>query len=259
MGPPGAVLYVDGGVVVTQITEARPVLVGYTAYTSNGAIGSRTIANARCNAEYAGTHLCTQTEFRNSRSLQPIPGGVGAWIDYASATTSNDPDPSVPCNNWTAGAGGSYQSAIALPTGVTVANTSATPNCGNVLPLACCTSPSYVRLRGYTAFTSTGAIGSRTIANSRCNTEYPGSHLCNQTEFRLARSLTAIPGGVGAWIDYALSTTSTDPDPSVPCNNWTAGAGGSYQSAIALPTGVTVANTSATPNCGNTLPLACCD
>ena len=87
MGPPGAVLYVDGGIVLTQAVEIRPVLLGYTAYVSNGAIGSRTIANARCNTEYPGTHLCNQTEFRLARSLLPI-AGAGAWLDYAYNATS---------------------------------------------------------------------------------------------------------------------------------------------------------------------------
>ena len=257
--PAGAVLYLDGGVVLTQPVDNRPVLKGYTTFVSTGAIGSRTVANSLCHAEYPGTHLCTQTEFRVSRSIQAIPGGIGAWLDYANASTSNDPDPSVPCNGFTAGTGGTYTSAIALPTGTSANNASAIPNCGNTLPLACCTSPSSVRLRGYTAFTSTGAIGSRTIANAKCNAEFVGTHLCNQTEFRVARSIQAIPGNVGAWLDYASGSTSTDPDPSVPCNGFTAGSGGTYTSAIALPTGTTANNTSATPNCGNTLPLACCD
>ena len=110
-----------------------------------------------------------------------------------------------------------------------------------------------------TVFTSNGAIGSRTIANGRCNTEFPGTHLCNQTEFRLARSLLPVPGGVGAWLDFAYGATTTDPDFSVPCSNFTAGVGGGSTAAIALPTGTTVSNVSAVPNCGSTLPLACCD
>ena len=128
----------------------------------------------RRSAEYPGTHLCTQTEFRNSRSLQAIPGGVGGWLDCAQSSTSNDLDFNAP-------------------------------------------------------------------------------------EFRVARSLLSIPGSVGAWLDYAISSTSTDPDFNAPCNNFTAGTGGTYGSAIALPTGVTAGNTNGLPNCGSTLPLACCD
>jgi hypothetical protein len=259
MGPPGAVLYVDGGIVLTQQTEVRPVLLGYTTFTSAGNIGSRTIANARCNTEFAGTHLCNTTEFRMARSLLAIPGGVGAWLDFAYSGTTMDPDFSVPCNNFTHAASGSYNAAIALPNGTTTTNASAALGCGLTLPLACCTSPSYARLRGYTAFTSSGNIGSRTVANSRCNSEFSGTHLCNTTEFRLARSLLAIPGGVGAWLDFAYSGTSTDPDFSVPCNNFTHAASGSYNAAIALPNGTTTTNASAALGCGLTLPLACCD
>jgi hypothetical protein len=251
------VLYLDGGVVFTQPLDVRPVLMGYTAFVSSGAIGSRTIANARCNTEFPNTHLCNTTEFRLSRSILPLPG-IGAWLDFAYSGTSNDPDVSVPCNNFTFSAAGSWNAAIALPTGVTAINTSTVPNCASTLPLACCTSPSYSRLRGYTAFTSTGAIGSRTIANARCHTEFPGTHLCNTTEFRLSRSILSMPG-IGAWLDFAYSGTSTDPDVSVPCNNFTFSAAGSWNAAIALPTGVTAINTSTVPNCASTLPLACCD
>jgi hypothetical protein len=216
-GPPGAVLYVDGGIVLNQVTEARPVMVGYTAFTSNGAIGNRTIANSRCNTEYPGTHLCTTTEFRTSRSLLAPPGS-GAWLDTSNSATLNDPDFSAPCNNWSFATGGTYTAFYALPNGVTSNAVSGTPNCSTVMTLACCTSPSYVRHRGYTAFTSNGAIGNRVVANARCNTEFPGSHLCSTTEFRLSRSLLAVPG-IGAWLDTSYSSTSTDPDFSAPCNN----------------------------------------
>lgn len=137
-GPAGAVLYLDGGVVLTQPVDNRPVLLGYTTYVSNGAIGGRTLANSRCHAEFPGTHLCNQTEFRAARSIQAIPGGVGAWLDFAISSTSNDPDFSVPCANFTVSVGGSTTAAIALPTGITVNNISGTPNCGSTLPLACC-------------------------------------------------------------------------------------------------------------------------
>jgi hypothetical protein len=183
---------------------------------------------------------------------------AGAWLDYAYSGTANDPDVNVPCSNFTVGVGGVTNAAIALPTGVTTVNYSSAPHCGSTLPLACCTSPSYVRLRGYTTFTSTGAIGSRTVANGRCSAEFPGSHLCNNTEFRLARSLLSMPGA-GAWLDYAYSGTSTDPDVNVPCSNFTVGVGGVTNAAIALPTGVTTVNYSSVPHCGSTLPLACCD
>jgi hypothetical protein len=183
---------------------------------------------------------------------------IGAWLDFSVSNSSNDPDLNVPCNNWTVSVGSQYNAATALPTGVSVSNYSVVPHCGSTLPLACCTSPSYVRLRGYTAFTSTGAIGSRLIANSKCHAEFPGSHLCNMTEYRLARSLLA-PPSPGAWLDFAVSNSSTDPDLNVPCNNFTVSVGSQYNAAAALPTGVAVSNYSVVPHCGSTMPLACCD
>ncbi len=258
MGPAGAVLYLDGGIVLAQPIDARPVLIGYTSLVSNGNIGGRIAANARCNNEYPGTHLCNQSEFRTARSTQPIPGNVGAFLDFAYTVTSNDPDVNVPCSIFTSGTSGSGSAAIALPNGTVTTNTSTLPNCGSTLPLACCTSPASTRLRGYTTFTSTGAIGSRTIANSRCNAEFPGAHLCNTSEFRLSRPSLPMPGA-GAWLDFAYTVTSTDPDVNVPCNIFTSGTSGSGTAAIALPSGSVTNNTSTLPNCGSTLPLACCD
>ena len=136
-GPAGAVLYLDGGVVFTQPLDVRPVLLGYTSFVSTGAIGSRTLANARCSTEFPNTHLCNQTEFRLSRSILPLPG-IGAWLDYAYSGTTNDPDVNVPCNNFTSSVAGAYNAAIALPTGVTVSNSNVVPNCASTLPLACC-------------------------------------------------------------------------------------------------------------------------
>ena len=140
--------------------------------------------------------------------------GIGAWLDFAYSGTTNDPDVTVPCNNFTVSdLGGLVERfAVALPTGVTAINSTTVPNCASTLPLACCTSPSYARLRGYTAFTSTGAIGSRTIANARCNAEFAGTHLCNTTEFRLWRVPSSAMPGIGAWLDFAYSGTTTDPD-----------------------------------------------
>ncbi|HEY1088955.1 MAG TPA: hypothetical protein VGE37_14725, partial [Archangium sp.] len=218
---------------------------------------SRTAANARCANEFPNTHLCTQTEFRLSRTLL-APPSPGAFLDYAASTASNDPDPNVPCNNFTFTSLNTYSAAVALPSGITAVYSSSTPNCSSTMPLACCTSPSYVRLRGYTAFTTTGNIGGRLVANARCHAEFPGSHLCNQTEFRHARSITTLPA-IGAFLDYSASTTSTDPDVNVPCNNFSFASINTYSAAVALPSGVTAVYSSSVPNCSSTLPLACCD
>jgi len=157
------------------------------------------------------------------------------------------------CNNFTSTL--TYNVSVALPNGTVANNTSTAPNCASTLPLACCTTP-LVRMRGYTAFTTTGNIGSRTIANQKCHAEFPGSHLCNSVEFRLARSAVTLPS-TAAFLDFAYSTTSTDPDVSSGCNNFTSTL--TYNVSVALPNGTVANNTSTAPNCASTLPLACCD
>ncbi len=255
MGPAGAVLYLDGGVVLAQAAEARPVLLGYTTFVTTGNLGGRVVANQRCAAEFPGSHLCTQTEFRSARS--PLaPPAPGAFLDFAAASTSLEPDPSPPCNNFTSTTS-AYNAAVALPSGVTATYSSSIPNCSSTAPLACCSSPSVVRLRGYTTFVTTGNLGGRVVANQRCAAEFPGSHLCTQTEFRSARSPLA-PPAPGAFLDFAAASTSLEPDPSPPCNNFTSTTS-AYNAAVALPSGVTATYSSSVPNCSSTAPLACCD
>jgi hypothetical protein len=256
MGPPGAVLYLDGGVVLAP-QQNRPFLVGYTTFISTANIGGRLTANTRCDAEFAGSHLCNQSEFRVARSTLPLPAAA-AWLDFPQSATSLDPDFGSPCNNFTFATGGTYTVPIALPNGSTTSNTSATPNCSSTLPLACCTMALPVRLRGYTTFMSTGNIGGRLVASTHCAAEFPGSHFCNQTEFRVARSTLPL-AAAGAWLDFPQSATTLDNDFGSPCNNYTFATGGTYTVPIALPNGTTTSNTSATPNCSSTLPLACCE
>jgi hypothetical protein len=259
-GPAGAVLYLDGGVVVVP-QATRPKLLGYTAFTSNGNMGGRTAANTRCNSEFPGTHLCNVTELRVARSALPL-NAAAAWLDYpyeSNSAPTLDPDFGSPCNNFTYSGTTAYYAEVATPQGYPVGGT--VPfNCSMALPLACCTSPSPVRLRGYTAFSSNGAMGGRTAANARCDAEFPGAHLCNVTEFRVARS--AVPlNATGAWLDYPYESNSSptlDPDFGSPCNNFTYDGGTAYYAEVATPQGYPVGGT--VPfDCSMTLPLACCD
>lgn len=241
-GPPGAVLYLDGGAVVLPASATRPQLAGYTSFTTDGALGGRTQMNGRCAAQFPGSHLCTITEFRFARSSVPL-GAQGAWVDHGSSSDPREPYDSGYCTNWTAR--GSATGLVALPTGYT----SSLP-CSTVLPLACCTSPT-PRHRGYTAFTTNGAIGGRTQMNVRCSAEFPGSHLCSITEFRFARSGIALAAN-GAWLDHGSSSDPAEPYDSGYCSNWT--AAGVATGLVVLPTGYT-----SSLACSSVLPLACCD
>jgi hypothetical protein len=247
-GPAGAVLYLDGGVVALPSSALNPQLIGYTTFTTNGAIGGRLQANAYCAGQYPGTHLCTGAEFRFARPNVLMPAGsTGAWVDYGNTSEPTDPYDSSYCANFTSASVNSNGLA-ALPTGYL-----GNPNCGTVLPLACCTSPTR-RLRGYTTFTSNGAIGGRLQANAYCAAQYAGSHLCTGAEFRFSRPSVLMPAGVtGAWVDYGNTSDPKDPYDSSYCANFTSASVNSNGLA-ALPTGYL-----GNPNCGTVLPLACCD
>jgi hypothetical protein len=251
-GPAGAVLYLDGGVLLTNGTaSSAPVqLLGYTTFTSNANLGGRTAANGRCSAEFPGTHLCNENEFRLARSAVPL-AAAGAWLDNPSSA-GNEPANSSYCSNFGASTAG-WTTIVALPSGYSL-TTSTTFSCASVLPMACCTSPS-PKLRGYTTFVSNGNAGGRTVANGRCNTEFPGSHLCNENEFRLARS--SIPlAAAAAWLDSPTSS-GNEPANSSYCSNFGASTAG-WTTIVALPTGYSL-TTSTTFSCASVLPFTCCD
>ncbi len=252
-GPAGAVLYVDGGVLLVNgstASSSEPQLVGYTTFTSNANLGGRTTANARCGAEFPGAHVCNENEFRLARSSLPLPAAA-AWLDYASSAP-NEPAGSSPCTNFTAATSG-WTTLVALPAGYSV-TTSTTFSCASVLPIACCTTPNTPRLRGYTAFVSNANLGGRTTANGRCSAEFAGAHVCNENEFRLARSSLTMPAAA-AWLDYA-SSAPNEPAGSSPCTNFTASTPG-WTTLVALAAGYSV-TTSTTFSCASVLPLACC-
>jgi hypothetical protein len=167
-------------------------------------------------------------------------------VDFG--TTGGSPNNSGYCSNYTSGSAVN-STVVALPSGFT---TSSGQNCGQVLPLACCVSPATARMRGYTTFTSTGNLGGRTTANARCSSEFPGAHFCTDTEFLLARGTMAL-GAAGAWVDFG--TTGGAPNNSGYCSNYTSG-NAANSTVVALPSGFT---TSSGQNCGQVLPLACCD
>ena len=110
-------------------------------------------------------------------------------------------------------------------------------------------------LAGYTTTLYTGALGSRVIANQACNAQFPGAHLCNDAEFRLSRPSITLPAAA-AFLDYSGSS-GFEPSPSVPCSNFSTAVSG-FTAQLALPNGQVTSNSSATPNCSSSLPLACC-
>jgi hypothetical protein len=253
------VLYLDGGVVLSGASAtARPQLAGYTTTTFTGTLGSRVVANQACNAEFAGSHLCNEGEFRLSRPNLTL-SAAGAFLDFSSGASiakPTDPSTSVPCNNFSSTL--TYSVPIAMPNGAVVTNSTTAPNCASSLPLACCRFPT-TTLRGFTPTNYTGTLGSRVVANQLCNAAFAGSHLCNEGEFRLSRPNVTL-SAAGAFLDFSSGASNAEPDEpstSVPCNNFSSTL--TYSVPIALPNGAVVTNSTTAPNCASSLPLACCD
>jgi hypothetical protein len=235
------VLLLDGGVALPGVQ--RPTHLGFTSFVTTGNIGGRTTANARCAAEFSNSHVCTEAEFRFSRSSVSL-GAAGAWLDYGSSTPE-DPFNSSYCGNFTS-ANAASSAVVALPTGYT-----ASAACSSVLPIACCRLNTTPRHRGFTTFTSPGNLGGRTVANARCSMEFAGSHLCTEAEFRFARSSISL-AAPAAWLDYG-SSDPLDPFNSSYCGNFTSA------NAAASATTVNPQGYTSSVACSSTLPLACCD
>jgi hypothetical protein len=257
-GPPGSVLFLDGGVVLAPGDTLE--FAGFTAVLYTGNLGGYPGANAKCNAEFAGSFLCTRPDYDQANTAVG-PGGSGAWIDYARNTDGTRSASSCYLGGagvWTysgPAVGSSGQSgSTMLPTGD---YTSAI--CNLQKPLSCCRASSRVVFRGFTVATYTGNLGGYPGANGKCSAEYPGSFLCTRSDYDQANTPVGPPGS-GAWIDYSRNTDGTRSASSCYLGGagvWTysgPAVGSSGQSgSMMLPTGD---YTSAI--CNLVKPLACC-
>ncbi len=192
-GPAGAVLYLDGGV----ISQDWVVFAGFTASSFTGNLGGITGANAKCDADYPGSFMCTQGDYWRGEP-NGYPPTTGAWIDYerdehgtrsigGCYTSANGP--------WTEGTNNDSASSL------NAVGNFQSANCNVMKPLACCKAPRKRTLRGFTSATYTGNLGGPIGANAKCNAEFPGSIFCTQGDFGRAET-SASPGGTAAWIDY---------------------------------------------------------
>jgi hypothetical protein len=109
---------------------------GFTTATTTGNIGGLTTAHAMCQAQFSGSHFCTNYEFFASNSGTTL-NAPGAWVDFAD--TNNLRSSTGGCANWSYG-GTAFNNtpySVVLPTGY-VAGSPVSPTCGSSLPLACC-------------------------------------------------------------------------------------------------------------------------
>jgi hypothetical protein len=267
MGPPGSTVSSDGGTLGGGFAEAGNegyVFVGFTVGTYNGNLGGIQGAHAKCDAEYAGSHLCTDREYEVVGSAAPVPA-TGAWIDGARniststpSATPRDRDTGYTCGSWKLTS--SAYSASLLPTGEYQATTSSTA-CATIRPLACCRFPHLAWFRGFTTLTFNGNLGGIQGAHAKCAAQFAGSHFCTDREYEMAGSAAPVPSS-GAWIDGARNISSSTPsatprdrDTGYTCGSWKLTS--SAYSGSLLATGEYQATT-ASAACGTVRPLACC-
>ena len=258
--------------------EDAVVFAGFTSTPINGAIGSREQMHARCDATFAGSHLCHVVEYQLATSATPVPA-VGAWIDssgtadgaFAGAEINDEVaspasgrytgrHPYANCDSWTSI---TNSSGLGLEAGGAFLQ-----GCAEQHVLACCSTPYRERFRGFTTATITGNGGGRALMHARCGAEFPGAHLCHVAEYERAAS-TVSPPPAGAWIDASgFATPSggeietrvaapglgrwTGRHPYDNCENWTSAAGAS--AGFTVKPGLVTSN-----SCATVRPLACCE
>ena len=265
--------------------EDAATFAGFTTATYTGVAGGREVMNARCAAQFTGSHLCHISEYNLATPATIVPAD-GAWIDASTDYDGLTGDPTAitnlagknvaryvglsdnNCYSWTQSVAGTTNLF-----GLTVTRGSANNiACTSQRSLACCSSPFREWFRGFTTATVTGARpGGRNEMHQLCGAQFPGSHLCFVSEYYRAAP-TVSPPASGAWIDAngyvrnsgtALSSSSMA-GPTIGrytglsdsnCYGWmqtTAGTTNLFGAAI---------TTRGTDNkaCTTSLPAACCD
>jgi hypothetical protein len=247
----------DGGLANPSAGDTYS-FAGFTTATLQGNLGGIVGANAACNTEFPGAHLCTYREYQWTGSPTAVPAG-GAWVDGTLAANYDNAFPrdrsgANTCTNWTvnsASAGG-FLNALG------VYSTAATA-CQTARSLTCCRS-SIAVFRGTTSSSFDGNLGGVVGANAKCNAQFAGSHFCNGREYQWAGSPTAVPAG-GAWVDepaYSVGLNNFPRDRSTStffycCTNWSVNSA-SYGNFVDA-TGITSSSPTA---CATPRPLFCC-
>lgn len=116
---------------------ARSVFRGYTSATFTGNLGSFQGANAKCRAEFTGSHFCTNEDYSLGEPGALPPAG-GAWVDERRAT---DGIRNIYACAPSGGATSAWADGSPTRLGNVVATTgfvSGNANCDIARPLSCC-------------------------------------------------------------------------------------------------------------------------
>jgi len=259
-GPAGAVLFLDGGAVVSLGDFVE--FAGFTNATFTGDLGGLPGANAKCANEFAGASLCTRADYDLSNTTVPAPAS-GAWIDYSRGTDGARSNGSCYYGGtnepWSFG--GAYSNSSGQQGSmVTSYGRHTIALCSTVKPLACCRAPSKLVFRGFTNATYTGDLGGLPGANAKCASAFPGASLCTRADYDLSNTAVAAPAS-GAWIDYSRATDGTRSNGS--CyfggTNEPWSFGGTYSNSSGQQGSmVTSFGRHTIALCSTSKPLACC-
>ncbi len=141
----GANLNATGGYAGTVVCAASkplaccrggtsPVLFrGFTSATFDGNLGGYPGAATKCQAQFAGSHLCTIADFDRSNGTV-VPPSAGAWIDFDRSVSGSRSNNS--CSNgsaWTSNSSSTYGANLNVTGGY-----AGTVVCSTPKHLACC-------------------------------------------------------------------------------------------------------------------------
>ena len=112
--------------------------IGYAGnLTFPGGFEGYDAANKICDADFTGSHFCTQAELILSVNSVDISGWTGSvWVSAGGAKYSPAPVPVNDCKGWTHGTPGDYLGNFWIMD--TNGGKGGVGHCGNQLPLACC-------------------------------------------------------------------------------------------------------------------------
>lgn len=255
----GPALLLDGGAIPLSASDGY-VFAGYTVATFTGDLGGPIGSNAKCAAEFPGSHLCSDREFKWA-GVGVIPGAAGFWIGRTVFPTGSTPSPQprdvigATCDNWRSAAtdiNANFHDVMGI-------DTSVYGGCATQRQLACCRSGHSTWFRGFTSMTYTGNLGGPLGSNQKCAAEYPGSHLCSDREFKWA-GVGVTPGVNGFWAGRTVDSSASTPTPQprdlifATCDNWRSAAtdiNGAYHARNGT-------EASDYGGCAITRQLACC-
>ncbi len=254
-GAAGAVLYVDGGVVV--LSSAPVEFVGFTTATFTGNLGGVPGANQKCQAQFPSSYFCTIADYDRSNTTVVPSTAAGAWIDFDRAP-SGSRDTGSCAQNGSAWANASTPFQAFGPYLTNTGGYYTTALCSLSKPAACCRGGAApTTFRGFTTATFTGNLGGVPGANLKCQAQFPGSIFCTIADYDRANT-TVVPSTVaGAWIDFDRAVSGSRSTSSCAQN-------GSAWANAATPFqafGPYLTNTGGyytTALCSLSKPLSCC-